>query len=351
MNSNETRMNTKQHSMNSYKENSAMVRVVPESELLQNIRLDAGAIADVERGFAELHKGNANVPPIMMIPIAELDAEVDIKSAYIKGLPFLAVKVASGFFQNSSRGLPSQSGQMLVIDAETGFLRAVLLDNGYLTQVRTGAAGAVAARYLAPKHARDAGVIGAGVQARFQMRALALVRDISTIRTFSLDNNEIRDAYVRDMEAELGVRVIKASSAEEVVRESSVVVTTTPSRKPFIRAEWLHPGLHLTTMGSDAEEKQEVDAAVSGLVDILACDLKSQSLRLGELRSARAAGAIDDTTPIIELGALVVGQHPGRTTEDQVTMCDLTGVGVQDTMIAVRAYALAEERDLGTTIG
>lgn len=328
-----------------------MVRVVPEKDLLQNITLDASAIADVERGFAELHRGNATVPPIMMIPIPELDAEVDIKSAFIKGLPFLAVKVASGFFRNHHHGLPSQSGQMLLIDAETGFLRAVLLDNGYLTQVRTGAAGAVAARYLAPNHAGEAGVIGAGVQARFQMRALALTRKISTIRTFSLDDEDIRDAYVRDMEQELGVRVIKAASAEEVVRESSVVVTTTPSRKPFIRAEWLHPGLHLTTMGSDAEEKQEVDAAVSGAVDILACDLKGQSLRLGELRSARAAGIIDDTTPVVELGALVTGDHPGRTTEDQITMCDLTGVGVQDTMIAIRAYTRAEELDLGSVIG
>ncbi|MFA7565966.1 MAG: ornithine cyclodeaminase family protein, partial [Alkalispirochaeta sp.] len=184
-----------------------MVRVVPEKDLLAQIKLDLDAVADVERGFAELDAGNAEVPPIMMIPVHHLDAEVDIKSAYIKGLPYLAVKVASGFCKNPEKGLPSQSGQMLVIDAETGFLKAVLLDNGYLTQVRTGAAGAVAARYLAPQNADQVGVIGAGVQARFQMRALALIRPVKTIRMFSLDGDAVRDAYVRDMEAELGVKV------------------------------------------------------------------------------------------------------------------------------------------------
>lgn len=327
-----------------------MVRIVPERDLLENIALDLRALEDVERGFAELAAGNATVPPIMMIPVPALEGEVDIKSAFIQGLPHLAVKVASGFFRNPERGLPSQSGQMLVIDAETGFLVAVLLDNGYLTQVRTGAAGAVAAKYLAPQKTEEAGVIGAGVQARFQMRALALVRNIRVIRFFSLDGEEVRDAYVRDMERELGVKVIKSSSVEEVVKESSLVVTTTPARKPFLKAEWLHPGLHLTTMGSDAEEKQEVEASVAGAVDLLACDLRSQSFRLGELRSALAAGVISETTPVVELGDLVLGNHPGRTSDDQITMCDLTGVGVQDTMISIRALAVAEEKELGVTV-
>jgi ornithine cyclodeaminase len=327
-----------------------MVRVVPEKDLLAQIKLDLDAVADVERGFAELDAGNAEVPPIMMIPVHHLDAEVDIKSAYIKGLPYLAVKVASGFFKNPEKGLPSQSGQMLVIDAETGFLKAVLLDNGYLTQVRTGAAGAVAARYLAPQNADQVGVIGAGVQARFQMRALALIRPVKTIRMFSLDGDAVRDAYVRDMEAELGVKVVKAQSVEEVVKESAVVVTTTPSRKPFLEAEWLHPGLHLTTMGSDAEGKQEVDAQVAGAVDILACDLKSQSFRLGELRSALAAGTITENSPVVELGSLVRKNHPGRKNDQEITMCDLTGVGVQDTMISIRAFTIAEEKNLGITI-
>jgi ornithine cyclodeaminase/alanine dehydrogenase-like protein (mu-crystallin family) len=125
---------------------------------------------------------------------------------------------------------------MLVVSAETGFLKGVLLDNGYLTQVRTGAAGAVAAKYLAPENTDPVGVIGSGVQARFQMAALKLVRPFSTIHMFSLDADEEKDRYVRDMQAQLDVTVVKAPSVEAVVRESAVVVTTTPSRRGFIEA-------------------------------------------------------------------------------------------------------------------
>jgi ornithine cyclodeaminase len=239
---------------------------------------------------------------------------------------------------------------MLVLSAETGFLDAVLLDNGYLTQVRTGAAGAVAAKHLAPQDAEHVGVIGSGTQARFQMRGLALMRSIKKIRMFSLDPEDVRDAYVVDMERELGVEVIKAESAEEVVRESSVVVTTTPARQGYIKPEWLHPGLHITAMGSDTEEKQELESGVLARADILACDLKSQVFRLGETRSAIADGTLSEDSSMIELGELVNGKQSGRSSEEQITVCDLTGVGVQDTMIALAAYDLAVERGLGVKI-
>ncbi len=327
-----------------------MVLVVTEGELHRIVSLDESVVEAIEKGFSELEKGKATVPPIMMIPVPEKSGEVDVKSAYIKGVDRLAIKVASGFFENSTLGLPSASGQMLVLSAETGFLQAVLLDNGYLTQVRTGAAGAIAAKYLAPQETKNVGVIGSGTQARFQMRGLALMRSFERIRMFSLDPEEVKDAYVRDMEAELEVEVIKAKSAEEVVRESSVLVTTTPARAPYIKADWLHPGLHISAMGSDTEEKQELEAEVLARADILACDLKSQVFRLGECRSALERGLISRDSPLAELGALVNGTAKGRTSEEQITVCDLTGVGVQDTMIAIKAYDMAKTRKMGVQI-
>jgi len=326
------------------------IYIVNETELKSLISLDLDSVERVEEAFAELEKGNATVPPIMMIPVPAKQREVDIKSAYIKGLPSLAVKIASGFFENSKLELPSASGQMLVLSAETGYLDGVLLDNGYLTQVRTGAAGAVAAKFLAPENAENVGVIGSGTQARFQMRALSLVRDIKTIRMFSLDSNEVRDQYVEDMRKELGIEVIKAADAEEVVRKSSVVVTTTPARKGYIKAEWLHPGLHITAMGCDTEEKQELESAVLGKADVLACDLKSQVFRLGEIRSGIKDGVITEDSPIRELGEMINAVKSGRESEEQITVCDLTGVGVQDTMIAIKAYDLAVEQGMGTKI-
>ena len=327
-----------------------MIRILNEKEIRDLVSLDLSVVAAIEKGFSELAKGNALVPPIMMIPVPEKMGEVDIKSAYVKGLDRMAIKIASGFFENHRRGLPSQSGQMLVVSAETGFLQGVLLDNGYLTQVRTGAAGAVAAKYLAPQAADSVGVIGSGVQARFQMAGLKLVRPFSTIHMFSLDAEGDRDRYVRDMQRQLNVRVVKAKSVEAVVKESAIVVTTTPARKGYLKAEWLHPGLHITAMGSDTEEKQELAPDVLVAADLLACDLRTQSLRLGELRGAVEANLLPADAPMAELGAIVNGETPGRTDEKQITVCDLTGVGVQDTMIAINTLALAEAQNVGLTI-
>jgi ectoine utilization protein EutC len=326
------------------------ILILSESELKKMMKLDMQIIAEIERGFAELSRGNALVPPIMMLPVPERNGEVDIKSAYIKGIESMAVKIASGFFQNPDLGLPSQSGQMLVVSAETGFLQGVLLDNGYLTQVRTAAAGAIAARYLAPEKADTVGVIGCGVQARFQMEALSLVRPFRTILMYSLDPPEREQAYIDDMKRLLGTEVRRAESCEEVVRGSSIVVTTTPARGGYLEADWLHEGLHITAMGSDAEDKQELRPEVLARADLLACDLKQQSRRLGEMRGALDAGTITLDTPVTELGEIITGRRPGRTSPEQITVCDLTGVGVQDTMIAVAAYTLAQKQGIGLKI-
>lgn len=325
--------------------------ILNEKELIDLVKLDLEIIAQVEKGFAELSRGNATVPPIMMLPVPALDGEVDIKSAFIEGLPSMAVKIASGFFKNPELGLPSQSGQMLVVSAETGFLEGVLLDNGYLTQVRTAAAGAIAAKYLAKEEVATVGVVGCGVQARFQMEALKLVRPSFTkILMFSLDPPEREKAYIEEMSAKLGVEVVRAESLEAVVRNSDVVVTTTPSRKGFIDPAWVHPGLHITAMGADAAYKQELMPGVFGKADLIACDLKSQCFTLGELQLAVEAGVITEETPVTELGEISLGQKPGRTSNEQITVCDLTGVGVQDTMIALAAYELALKNNIGLRI-
>jgi ectoine utilization protein EutC len=327
-----------------------MIRLLNEKEIKSIVSLDVSAVAAIETGFSELDKGNALVPPIMMIPVPEKNGEVDIKSAYIKGYDQLAVKVASGFFENHRLGLPSQSGLMLVVSAETGFLQGVLMDNGYLTQVRTGAAGAVAAKYLAPQTADSVGVIGSGVQARFQMAALMLVRRFSTVRMFSLDVDDVKDRYVRDMQQQLNVRVINAPSIEAVVKDSAIVVTTTPARQGYIKAAWLHPGLHITAMGSDTEEKQELEADVLARADLVVCDLKAQSMCLGELRSAVEQNLMTADAPVTELGAIINGRTPGRSDDSQITVCDLTGVGVQDTMIAIKTMKIAAEKNIGLTV-
>ena len=327
-----------------------MIRILNENQIRQLTQLNGAVVDAIETGFSKLSKGAATVPPIMMIPVPEQDGEVDIKSAYIHGLPNLAVKVASGFFNNPTRGLPSQSGQMLVISAETGLLKAVLLDNGYLTQVRTAAAGAVAAKYLAPQHCENVGIIGAGVQARFQLEALCLIREVRIVRVTNRGNERALHQYADQMRDKLGVNVIACNSVEDVVSNSSLVVTTTPARSGLISADMLHPGLHITAMGSDTEHKQELHPQALAAADALFCDLHVQCERLGELRSGYQAGTITAATAVTELGQIINGDRPGRTDEQQITICDLTGVGVQDTMIADSVFRSAESQDIGITV-
>jgi len=326
------------------------VLILTESELRDCVGLDERALSAVQEAFTWLAEGRAVMPPIMHIEVADRNGDVDIKSAYVKGLESFAVKLGSGFFDNPKRGLPSSSAMMVLLSAHTGFCEAVLLDNGYLTDLRTGLAGAVAARFLAPERVRTVGVVGTGAQARYQVRSLKLVRDFRQLLVSGRSPEGVR-AYVDEMRDALGVEVREASSLEALVRESQVVITTTPSREPLIGAEWLHPGLHITAMGSDLAGKQELAAEVLTKADLYVCDRKSQCAVMGELQHALAANLLDEDAPIAELGDLTSGRKPGRRGDDDVTVCDLTGTGVQDTAIALAAYREAQARGLGTGVG
>jgi ectoine utilization protein EutC len=332
-------------------ERSAMlsVTILTEAEIRSCVGMDSSALSAVAGGFTRLSEGQATLPPVIRIDIPQSQGEVDIKTAYIHGLDRFAIKVASGFLNNPSLGLAYGSGMMIVMSARTGFLEAILLDNGYLTDLRTGLAGGIAAQYLARASIETAGVIGSGMQARYQIRALRLVRDFQRLLVYSRTPDHVR-RYAQEMEQELGLEVLTASNPEEVVRHSDVVVTTTPSHEPYLKAEWLHPGLHITCMGSDAEQKQELFAQALGRADRLVCDRRSQCFLLGELHHALDEGVISRDDDIAELGDLTAGRRSGRQSDQEITICDLTGVGVQDTAIALLAYERALAKGLGASI-
>ncbi|MDZ7704046.1 MAG: cyclodeaminase [Trueperaceae bacterium] len=320
--------------------------VLTEADLRACVTLDRDALDAVADGFRKLGSGDVTQPPIMRVDVPDHHGEVDIKSAYIRGVDSFAVKLSSGFFENYKRGLPSASGLMILLSAETGVPQALLLDNGYLTDVRTGLAGAIAADTLAKKDVDTVGVIGCGAQARYQLRALRLVRDFSRVLVYGRQPDRVR-AYADEMGEVLGVSV-EPQDAETVVRRSDVVVTTTPATEPVVKADWLHPGLHITALGSDAEHKQELEAEVMARATHIICDSRAQCERLGELRSVYAAGLFAEVGVVYELGAVLgtsVRQH-----DDDITVCDLTGTGVQDTAIARFAFGRARERGLGMTI-
>jgi ectoine utilization protein EutC len=320
-----------------------------EQEIKQFIQIDQEAVKVVEDAFSKLSENKAVMPPIMRVDIEDQNGEVDVKTAYIKGKEMFAIKISSGFFNNYQLGLPSGNGMMILINTKTGVPEAILLDNGYLTEVRTAAAGAVAAKYLSKENISTVGVIGAGSQARFQLRALQLVRNFNKVLVYARSEERAK-IYANDIASELGVEVEVVNSAEIAVRNSDIVITTTPAKEPIIQAEWLHPGLHITAMGSDAEYKQELDPKILAKADLLICDTKAQCARLGELHHALAKGVLTEESPIIEIGELTSLKVAGRKSDDQITVCDLTGTGVQDTAIALFAYQEMKKRNKGLTI-
>lgn len=320
--------------------------IFTEPELRRAVALDEAAIEAIAGAFAALAAGRVVMPPILHMSLPEVNGEVDVKTAYVSGVDSFAIKVSPGFFDNPKHGLASLSGMMMLLSARTGRLEALHLDNGYLTDVRTAAAGAVAARHLAPERARLAGIVGAGVQARLQLEALTLVRPVERALVWARDGAKA-DAFADEMTGRLGLDVEAVNSVERLVLESDVVVTTTPSRDPLIVADWLHPGLHVTAMGSDAPDKTELHPDVLARAGLVVCDRRAQCERLGELHHALERGMAIETT---ELGDIVRGAVPGREGDAQITVCDLTGTGVQDTAIARLAYERARAQGLGRTI-
>lgn len=304
------------------------IRIVTEAELREVVSLDTGTVDVIERAFAALAEGGVVMPPILSMELAEANGEVDVKTAYIPGFEGFAIKVSPGFFDNPALGLPSLNGLMILFSAKTGLVQAVFLDNGYLTDIRTAAAGAVAARHLAPEVVETAGVLGTGVQARLQMKAAHLVRPFRRLLVWGRDAGKAA-ACAAELAEELGVEARAVPTAEAVVRESALVVTTTPSRVPLVQAEWLHPELLITAMGSDQAGKGEIAPEALATADLYVCDRVSQCETSGELEAARAAGLMTETPP--ELGAIIAR---GRPESASCVICDLTGTGAQDTAIA-----------------
>jgi ornithine cyclodeaminase len=301
----------------------------------------ADALEAVRGAFVRLAAGEATVPEIMDFEFPE--GEAHVKGAWLRGDEFWSVKAATGFYGNPSRGLPSASGVSLVLSAVDGRLAAVVLDGGLLTELRTAAAGALAASLLAREPLEQVCVVGAGGQARFQIEALLGVRSVGGVVVWARQRSRA-DACARDLCARFGVSARGVSDLEAAVRSSDLVVTVTPSTSPLIRAGWLQPGAHLTAVGSDMPGKQEVEAAVLGAADVVVADHPPVAAVNGELQHALGAGvvALDD---VVALGTL-----PRRERARDVTVCDLVGIGVQDAAVAGVVAARALERGAGVAV-
>lgn len=325
----------------------ADIKILTESELRTLVPLDNNVVDCIARAFSELAGGYVTMPPIMTLLVPEYSGEVCVKTAYVPNFDSFAIKMSPGFFKNPQLGLPSTSGMMVLFASATGMLEALLLDNGYLTDVRTAAAGGVAAQYLARRDVSHVCVVGAGVQARMQLKALTLVREIKSAVIWARDARKA-DITASELSKELGINITVNMDLAQAVGSAEIIVTTTPSDKPLINSDWLRAGQLVIAIGSDQEHKVELFPDCIRKATKYIPDNLAQCIVKGELRSAIEAGLVESSSNFFELGDITAGKAIGRETDDDLIIVDLTGTGVQDTAIANLAFQRAKNMGVGS---
>jgi len=318
------------------------VRIISLEEV-KTVLPSLDLIPAIEAGFVAYSQGRAVVPPIGELLLAK--GEVHIKYGYLRQDEYYVIKVASGFYENPRLGLPSSNGLMLLFSQQTGELVSIVLDEGHLTDVRTAVAGAIAAKYLAPKNVERIGIVGTGTQARLQLQYLQQVTACRQVLAWGRGRPQLQ-RYRRDMEPH-GFAVETTLDGGDILRTCNLVVTATPATAPLLAAADLQPGTHITAVGSDTPDKQELDSAILANADVVVADSIAQCLERGEIYKAVQSGHVTQDA-LVELGDVIAGRRAGRTSEDQITVVDLTGVAVQDIEIACTVFEALTSGPNGT---
>lgn len=310
------------------------------------IDLDA-VLAAVENGYRSFNSGLVVQPDFMAIEMPGTHEGIDFKAGMDIGGGYISIKASSGgYYDNPKLGLPIGINTVLLFDAKTSVLNCIM-DGTWITGCRTGAAGAISVKYLARADAEKLCIIGAGRQAKRQLLAIMRIRKLTEVRVWDAFP-EYLDAYVKEVSEETGLNILKCETAEEAVRGSDIVVTTTRGHSgPIVKKEWVQPGTHIVAIGADMPDKQElcVDVYEGAKVvnDSIALCVKS-----GETHNAVEAGIISKEDIYAEIGEIILGNKPGRENPDEVTIFDTVGMSIQDNVTAAMLYKGALEKGLGT---
>jgi ornithine cyclodeaminase len=288
-------------------------------------------ILAIEEGFIAYSQGEVVVPPVGELIFKDPPGDMHIKYGYIIDDDYYVIKIASGFYENRKLNLPTNTGLMLVFKQKTGELASILLDEGYLTNVRTAAAGAVAAKYLAPKNVRSIGIFGPGTQGRIQMEYLKQIIDCKDVIVWGINQQEL-DAYKADMEP-LGFKIQTTLDPNSISSICNLIVTATPSTSPLLWADHIQKETHITATGADTPEKNELDPKILQKANIIDADSISQCLLRGENYQTIKAGLLEKEN-LAELEKIITNKKLQRSSDEQITVADLTGVAVQDIQIS-----------------
>jgi ornithine cyclodeaminase len=306
------------------------MRIMDKAQIVAAYRPELAAQM-VSDGLVAYSQGRTQLPPVQHFVFPQANGDCCVKSGYLEGDQLFVVKVASGFYHNPKFGLESTQGVMMAFSAESGVPVALLLDDGWLTSMRTALAGRLAASLLAPRRVDAIGIVGTGTQARLQLLALQAVtpgREVVVWGRSARETGRFREEF----EAE-GYRVTPTQDAQLLARACRLIVTCTPSSRAILESAWIQPGTHITAAGADSVGKQELAAELVARADIVAVDSVAQCAEYGEAQHALRAGLLPRER-LVELGQLLAGGGAARLDDRQITIADLTGLAIQDVQIA-----------------
>lgn len=330
------------------------IQVLGKEDIAKALKI--GQVIDVvESVYKAKSEGATVVWPTVFYDFEPGMADLDIKSGYLKSKKLFGHKTVSFFAANAEKNLPTLFGMIAVFDAETGQPIGIA-DGTYITGLRTGAAGALGAKYLARKDSENLLIVGAGNQAAFQIASvLTVLSDIKKVRIAALEFSEAQEfvgSIQKRLKEEFGISKenIDFNAVEDMetaVRDSDIIITITPSRKPIIRKEWVRKGTHFSCIGADMEGKQEIDSDIMTSAKIFVDD-KAHCMQVGEIEKPLKEGVIGVEDISGELGDLILGKVAGREADDEITIFDATGMALLDIAAADAALRQAAIENLGT---
>ena len=300
-------------------------------ETIQASLTEADILDAVQGALMAQARGQVNSPPPGMLQLDDPRGECHIKYGHLDGSDTFVIKIACGFYENPKIGLSANNGMMLVFDAKTGAPVCILDDKGWLTNARTAAAGALAARAGAPPGVASVGIIGSGEQAELQAKWTCRLLGIESVVVYGRTARHVED-YAERM-ARDGFSVTIAPDIASLMKRCNLVITTTPSNAALILADDVRPGTHIVAMGADNPGKQELEAALFPRAAVIMVDDHDQCVHHGDLGHAVRGGLVPEDADI-DLGAVLAGERPGRLSDDDITIVDLTGIAAEDMAVA-----------------
>lgn len=317
-----------------------------KDEVGKLIDLDA-VLEAVENGYKSFNSGKVSQPDFMCIVLPGTHEGLDFKGGLDMDGGYISIKASSGGYKkNPELGLPTGMNTVMLFEANTSALKCIM-DGTWITGCRTAAAGAISVKYLAREDAKTLCIIGAGNQARRQLRAINRVRNFTEVLVWNA-SSEALDAYVQEMSAETGLNIRKCETAEEAVRAADVIVTSTVGRRgPVVKKEWLKPGTHIVAIGSDMPDKQELSTDIFKEAKVVN-DSIDLCIKYGDTHHAVEEGIIKPEDIHAEIGEILLGKKTGRENPEEITIFDTVGMAIQDNVTVAMLYKAALDKGLGT---